>query len=490
VVCALTACTSPDGYLALGRGSTVVVATAGESGLLPTYTSLEYIPFSPLVLWGDGANREPGLARAWRSSHDGRRRTYHLRSDVRWHDGQPLTAHDVRFTVDLLNHPDVLGLKGTGIDSVWVVDDSTVTISANRAAYFDDQPIYPRHLLEHLPPEDIWSWEFWMRPVGAGPFRFVRRIPQTLMEFEANPDYFLGEPRIQRLILKFVDEGKIPELLSGNADIVDQADPEDWTQIAGDERFVAVYSIYMSGGGLGLYLNHRHALFADARVRRAVTLAVNRREILGALALPTDVSLYDVPLTGRLARRGRFPEPLPYDPARALEILEEAGWRDSDADGVLDKQGFPARFTLISRSPPRAVLVQEHLRSVGIDAEILDVESGVVWERVLLGEFDAAIHVVQDNTAWYESHFGHDSPTGYDNPHVADLLARTATTTNPDSVDALYEALGEIFRREHPMIFLQPWIGTQIAHRRIRGKEMPLRGNLIRQLDELWVEEP
>jgi hypothetical protein len=95
---------------------------------------------------------------------------------------------------------------------------------------------------------------------------------------------------------------------------------------------------------------------------------------------------------------------------------------------------------------------------------------------------------VQDNTAWYERHFGHNSPTGYNNPCVADLLTRTEMTTNPDSVDALYEALGEIFQRELPMVFLQPWIGTQIAHRRIRGKEVPLRGNLIRQLDELWVE--
>jgi len=451
---------------------------------------LEHIPFSPLVFWNDGVNRTPGLARSWENSRDGRLRTYHLRPDVHWHDGEPLTAHDVKFTADLLTHPDVLGLLGTGIDSVWVIDDSTVTISAKRASYFDDQPIYPRHLLENLPPEDVWAWEFWMKPVGSGPFRFVRRIPQTLMEFDANPDYFLGEPRVQRLMLKFVDEGKIPELLSGNADIVDQANPADWTQIAGNKRFVAVHATYLSGGGLGLYLNHRHPLFTDARVRRALTLAIDRREILRALALPADVPLYDVPLTARLARRERFPEPLPYDPRQALEILGKAGWKDSDADGILEKNGELARFTLITRSPPRAVLVQEQLRRVGLDAEILDLESGVVWERVLLGEFDAAIHVVQDNTAWYERHFGHNSPTGYDNPCVADLLTRTEMTTNPDSVDALYEALGEIFQRELPLVCLQPWIGTQIAHRRIRGPEMPLRGNLILQLGELWVEAP
>jgi peptide/nickel transport system substrate-binding protein len=126
------------------------------------YTGLEYIPFSPLVAWSGGREGEPRLARSWESSPDGRVRTYHIRSDVRWHDGQPLTAHDVKFTVELLAHPDVQGL-GVGIDSVWVVDDSTVTVSAHRPSYLDGLLIYPRHLLKDLPPGDIWSWEFWRR---------------------------------------------------------------------------------------------------------------------------------------------------------------------------------------------------------------------------------------------------------------------------------------------------------------------------------------
>jgi peptide/nickel transport system substrate-binding protein len=126
--CAAAAC-STNGDPALERGSTVVVATADQSGFLPTYTGLEYIAFSPLVDWYGGREGEPRLARSWESSPDGRVRTYHLRSDVRWHDGQPLTAHDVKFTIELLDHPDVLGL-GVGIDSVWVVNDSTVTVSA------------------------------------------------------------------------------------------------------------------------------------------------------------------------------------------------------------------------------------------------------------------------------------------------------------------------------------------------------------------------
>ncbi len=488
VAFALAACTSSDRDPALERGSTVVLATADESGFLPTYTSLEAIPFSPLLAWNQDGTREPRLARSWESSPDGRRRTYHLRNDVRWHDGEPFTARDVKFTLELLDHPEVLGLAGAGLDSVRIVDDSTVTLVGVRPSYLDDTLIYPEHLLADLNPADIWSWRFWKQPVGTGPFRSVRYVPETLMEFEANPDYFRGKPRLERLIVKFVGEGKIPELLSGNADIVDHARSEDWTQIEGDGRFLAVTVVYYTGGGMGLYLNHDNVLFSDARVRRAVALAIDRREILRALALPADIPLFDVPVTPRQGRRRDFPAPLPYDPGRATEILEEVGWRDSDGDGVRERDGISARFQLISRSPPRAVLVQEHLRRVGLEAEILNLESGVIWERVDLGDFDAAIHVVQDNTDWLRRHFGDSSATGYSNPRVGDLLRRAATTSNEDSIDAAYTALGAIFQRDLPLVYLQPWTTTQFVHRRIWGPRMPLAGNLLRQLDELWVE--
>jgi len=483
----MAACQPAGRDPALDRGSTVVVATGDESGLLPGQTSLEYIPFSSLTYWNSDGTRAPGLARSWESSPDGRVRTYHLRSDVRWHDDQPFTAHDVKFTIELLNHPDVLGL-GMDIDSVWVVDDSTAKVSAHRPSYLDDVAIYPRHLLKDLPPQDIWSWEFWMQPVGAGPFRFVRHVPQTLMEFEANPDYFRGEPRIETVILKFIGEGELPELLSGNSDIVANARSEDWTQIEPDGRFVAVTTVYQSGGGMGLYLNHEHALFSDSRVRRALTLAVDRREILRTLSLPEDIPLHDVPLTPRLARRGDLPAPLPHDPEQAKQLLEEAGWRDDNGDGIREKNGIPARFTLLSRSPPRAVLVQEHLRRVGLEAEVLNLESGVIWQRVERGDFDAAIHVIQDNIAWLQLHFGDDSATGYSNQRVSDQFQRAATSSNEDTIDAAYEELGRAFQRDLPLVFLQPWTSTQFAHRRIRGPDMPLKGNLIKQLDELWVE--
>jgi len=349
----LASCTSPDHDPALERGTTVVVATQDVSGVLPDYTDIEYLPFSSLTMWGKGDSTEPRLARSWQASPDGRVMTYHLRTDVRWHDGEPFTAHDVKFSIDLLNLQLGVGeVSSSGFDSVWVVDDSTVKVSS-RTSHYSAGAIYPRHLLEDLDPADLYQWEFWMRPVGTGAYRFVRYVPETLMEFEANPDYFRGKPRIERVVLKFVGEGKMPELLSGNADIVHYARPENALQFADDDRFV-VKHIVGSGGALALYLNHGHPLFADPRVRRAVALAIDKREILRAVGLPDDLPLFDVPSTDRQRRRGDVPPPLPHDPDQAMELLEQAGWRDADGDGVREKNGVPARFSLLSRSPPHA----------------------------------------------------------------------------------------------------------------------------------------
>ncbi len=163
--------------------------------------------------------------------------TFRLRSDVRWHDGVPVTAHDIKFSMDLYTDA---GGWGPGRARAIVRDDTTLTVifgpgSAQEPALWQNYVYVPKHLLEGLDPATIWRWDFWLEPVGNGPYRFVRRVPQTMFELEANPDFYLGRPRIDRVIIKLASQSAA-ELLSGNVDAM-SADPVLAKVLAKDPRF-------------------------------------------------------------------------------------------------------------------------------------------------------------------------------------------------------------------------------------------------------------
>ena len=182
-----------------------------------------YLMFLGLYRDDEAGEPQPRLAERWEHSPDYRTWTYHLCRDVQWHDGVPTTAHDVKFTLELLAHPDVV-LQGTAflnIESITVLDDFTLTINYTTPTSVQNNPymvFYPKHLLEDLDPSEYSNWDFWTHPVGNGPYRYVRHVPKTMMEFEANPDFYKGKPEIEWVVLKFGPDTQLLELQSGNVD--------------------------------------------------------------------------------------------------------------------------------------------------------------------------------------------------------------------------------------------------------------------------------
>jgi peptide/nickel transport system substrate-binding protein len=479
---------------AAGAIDTLIVSSWADEYLFGPYwgSAARAMMFEPLFRQTGPAQWEGALVTRWEPSEDFRTWTYHLRSDVRWHDGVPLTAHDVKFSLDIRAHPDVLDRTVPGSRTVRVVDDTTFQITYNVL----DNPtaelsIWPRHLLEDLDPKAYWEWDFWSEPVGSGPYRYVRHVDRQLMEVEANPDYYRGAAPIERVIFKFGGNSLV-ELLAGNVDAAEQgpATGDSDVALARNPDFRIYYRTTPSSS-IALYWNHRNPILRDAAVRRALTLAIDRREIARVLGFPDETPVVDVVLPF-------FPdgfdagEALPYDTDEARVLLESAGWTDGDGNGVLEREGREFRFTAAVLGggdwnlEAVAVYVQAALARVGVRMEIRPMTRDALRNAI---ETDAADAAVQ------RFHYGNltevltgESRFGYDDPELRNLLEAADTEWDPDARRPILADVLQRFRERLPVTPLVPLVSASIAHRRVHGLHSPDRTDFSGFINELWIE--
>lgn len=479
----------------LDRESTLSLAyCCGDQVLNPVMdTNARMLVFLPLARYDEEGELEGRLARRWEPSADYREWTFHLRTDVRWHDGIPVTAHDVAFTIELWAHPDVNWYGAAGVESTSVPDDSTVVIRYERPTFaLQYQPwlvYYPKHLLEGLDPGEFYDWEYWKQPIGNGPYRVIRTVPATSMELEANERHYEGRPPIDRVVLRFMDDAGLMGLMGGDVDILTDVEPGQARQLAEDPRF-RLYHSASTGMGLAMYWNQRSPALRDPLVRRALVLAVDRRELRRVMGIPDDMPILDGPFSLRQLARGQLPEPAGYDPDEAERILREAGWLDTDGDGLLERAGQALSFTVLV-SPARqeiGILMQAMLRRVGVRMGVQPLEGNVVFQRADAGEFDAVILPTGLPADWLRRYFGSESQLGYHSPEAEALVDRLEVTADPEVRDDIYGRLTEIFRREAPAMFLFPDVQFVLATRRVQGLSSPWRVQPTLYMDALSLD--
>ncbi|MEE9500795.1 MAG: peptide ABC transporter substrate-binding protein [Candidatus Aminicenantaceae bacterium] len=472
--------------------SKITVLYPGDEYFLNPFggSAADHLVFLPLFVHDENGELQPKLAERWEHSPDYRIWTIHIRRDIKWHDGAPVTAHDVKFSMELWAHPDV-GMSTHG-ETITVLDDFTFKVGYKKPSrnILDAwQVFYPKHLLENLDSKEVQNWEFWTHPVGNGPYRYVRHVPKTMMVFEVDSDYPLGKPRIERVVIKFGGSSELTELLSGNVDAVAYIEIMDILKLKGDPRFTVYHMIYPQLL-IAIHWNHRHPFFCDPVVRRALTLAINRRELYEVLNIPETVPVFDVTFSERQFRRGELPEPLPFNRKLASHLLEEAGWQDSDADGIREKDGEEFRFsmlvsdrTLMDEKP--AVYIQEQLRRVGVRMEITSFDFLLLHHRYITDEFDAAIYIFNNfpGLTW------HYSSIGYDNPRIAYLHKSAGITMDLDKLDNIYLELMAIHKEDIPLTFLYPNVYGFIARKFIRGLSTPFHADPILSIEHLWIED-
>jgi peptide/nickel transport system substrate-binding protein len=389
----LAACGHRDG--ASRDTSQLIVARLSEpSSLNPLYlqgpdvSDISALLFSSLTRYDahnqivpDVAAIVPAVANGGISG-DGRHIVYRLRHDVRWQDGQPLTARDVVFTYRAsVNPANAIPARSDydAIASVSAPNPYEVDVTLKRpfapivATFFggDGRPILPAHILEKY--RTLNETPFDLAPVGSGPYRLERWLRGDRLDLVANERYYAGTPKIARISIRFVSNHAtiLNELRTGDVDGAFLASPAEIRSLRALPQHLVVVTSDRPSFGV-LVLNLSDALFHDVAVRRAFGAAIDRSTI----AKKATYGMYDA-ATGMRGLFGWAYDPKAdtqtYNPVRARELLEKAGWHISP-DGVRTKNGrrLQLQFVFYGRSFAAGTIVPlivEEAKAVGFDVK-------------------------------------------------------------------------------------------------------------------------
>ena len=442
--------------------------------------------FDGLVRFDKNATIVPDLAERW-EFEDNRTLLFHLRRGVRWHDGKPFTARDVKFTYDFMNSKKVVTPYKSDfkeVESVEAVDDYTVRVRYHQP-YFKALSIWMMGML----PEHLWKGEkdpmrsrLNKLPVGTGPYKMEKPFGiNERIVLDANEAYFRHPPFIRRQIYHYIGDPSTEFMMlkAGKLDIGGLS-PLQLTRQVG-AAFREKFAIYEQPSQSYTYLgfNLRKGPFTDPRVRRALSLAIDRQEIIDLLFFSHGSPCYGPFMPGSHVYPKAF-VPEKYDPERAKALLKEAGY---DA-------GHPLEFTLATNTGNEirinaAQIIQQQLLRIGVKMKIRTMEwqaflNTVVFphnfEAVLLGW---SLSLIPD--AYPLWHSEGDKPggfnfVGYHNPEVDRLIKESERTVDPEKFAALYRKIFRLIVADHPYVFLYIPNSITAVSRRVEGIEPSILG--------------
>ncbi|MDK9718121.1 MAG: peptide-binding protein [Trichlorobacter sp.] len=490
-------------------GDTLVEGTIGEaSTLIPILASdsashsVAGLVYNGLIKYDKDLKIVGDLAESYQVSPDGLTITFKLRRNVSWHDGKPFTSRDVLYTYRVIIDPKTPTAYSEDFKQVAAVttpDASTVVVRYAKpyapALASWGVAILPAHLLEG---QDITKSPLARKPVGTGPFRFQEWVSGQKVVLEANKNYFEGRPFLYRYVFRLIPDTSTMymELKAGGVDQMGLT-PVQFARQTDTPRFKADFNKYRypSNGYLYLGYNLRHPLFKDVRVRRAMTAAINKDELIQGVLFGMGQKANGPMIPGRWAHNPNVKD-IPYDPVYARKLLSEAGWKVG-ADGFLQKDGKPLRFTILTNQGNQqrlmtAQIIQQRLKQVGVDVRIRIVEwAAFLKEFIDKGNFEVVL------LAWMTSQdpdmydIWHSSKTkpgelnfiGYNNPEVDRLLEEGRSTFDIEKRKKAYFRIQDILAEEQPYTFLYVPDALPVVSSRIRGIEPAPAGighNLIK----------
>jgi peptide/nickel transport system substrate-binding protein len=433
-----------------------------------------YVYESLLDLDNETLEHIPVLAESWTISEDKKQYTFVLKEGLHWQDGKPLTTGDILYTFDRARDPKVdaphLRSYYKDLVDVTTLDERTVRFTY-AYPYFKALDmigglnIIPRHIFEK---EDFNTHSAGRAPLGSGPYRFVKWDTGKEIVLERYPGYWGKKHYIDRIVFKIItdDTVALQVLKKGEIDYMGLS-PIQWERQTGsasfDDEFRKIR--YPSLGYSYIGWNQKRPMLSDKRVRRALTMLVDRESFVKNIwyGLGTVVSgnfFVDSPDYDKSI------EPWPYDPQAAAALLAEAGWVDSDGDGILDKDGVPFRFefTYPSGSPTGeklSTLLKESLSKVGIEMSIRHLEWALFTQLLDGRNYDAvalgwSLPVLADPyQVWHSSQVreGHNF-VGFVNEEADRIIEDGRSQFDREKRAAMYRRFHRILHEEQPYTFL------------------------------------
>ncbi|MFZ5918413.1 MAG: ABC transporter substrate-binding protein [Chloroflexota bacterium] len=496
------------------QGGTVVIMGHQEvSGLSPDNTG-------PTVEWVMVANihnalfelspemvLEPVLAESYEVAEDGLTYTFKLRKGVKFHDGTEFTAKDVKYTYDYYrDEANATTIAGNflGVDSVETPDDYTVIVHMaevnaafmnNGATTFIVQSEYHKEV-----GEDVYK----TAPIGTGAFKVKEWKPAEYTLLEAFDDHFRGRPNIDFLREDIVPEPSVRTIALETGEAHSAVWPllvEDSLRLAKDPNFVAFRTSWSSIKHFPL--NNSLPQLSDKRVRQAMMYALDRPQIIADIWSGA-ASVAHTNLSPKYAYYyNSNVKQYEYDPEKAMALLDEAGWVDSDGDGVRDKDGVDLAFTVTvitgdQARRPIAEVAQQYLAAVGVKIEIEEAPVASILQALRECTMDASLFnwtygdLDPDPFATLHKDGGNNF-TCLDNARMNELIEQGVQVVDPAKRKPIYDEIQEIFAEEVPVLYIMVDDGYNIFSAKVKGLPDPAKtltgDEIYRTAWQWWLED-
>ena len=469
----------------IGEPNNLIAMIAGDSASSAIAGQI----FNALLKYDQNLGFEGDLADSWTISDDYKKITFNLKQDIKWADDKPFTCEDVLFTWKKVTDPDTRTPYGSDYQLV-----SSASCANNHIFIAEyDEPyapaletwaslhILPEHLLKN---ENINDTYFSLNPTGTNFYALDEWTTGQQVKLKTNPNSVHGRPLLEKKITRIIPDlsSQFMELIAGNIDLMN-INPIQYSRVfPSRSELNDKINLYKEMGNGYTYLgfNLKKKPFDDLNIRKAISYAINKEEIINGVLLGLGEEITS-PYKPGTYWENKSINKISFDVNKSRELLEKSGYQ-LNANNIYEKDGKPLAFEILTNQNKQremtAVLIQRRLQDIGIDVSIRVIEwASFVNRFIKTGEFEAVVlgwSLSLDPDQYSIWHSSQDGPgqfnfIGYNNPRVDTLLENGRKELKNEKRKQIYDEFSKIIYDEQPIIYLYAGYGLTAIHKKIKG---------------------